>query len=1040
VPNYEEDSEENRRIDAMLERGRQRDAAEQAEWNDNIRALKAGDSGATGVGQPGGQSSDGDTSGRTASKDELGQQEQEAGESGGASESEGQGDRGSSKKSERGKPKRRGFAQRMLGSNSKMAKRAGIAAMLAGGSVGMGMLAFLLLLPLKIEHIIQNLERTYSAAAKDAVGKETEHLFNGYIRNSILPALNSGTCQSTIDPGCTVNSSGDGPVGQLYAAWSKNRLENKLAKRYGLIFSKSGPNFFMNVNGHNVDLNTFRAGTTASVFDLPGTQQVSRSEMREILKTSLRGGTLWDRSYGRFVYGRYLERQFSVRRCIVACDVRDKFTDKIADKKLAAKAYLAQRLVPEKYGVIMQCVILGGCNTDLEQSNPGDESRQSQAQRNIKDVLREARTHFADNELAKLVENANDIAKDGFTKVFARAAAKKMVSAIAGDAAGQAAGKLAEKAVPVIGWVFLIAQVISLANHAGPIIQYMSYAANAATAVALYSSYNTVNSEMKSGHIDPTMLGSFASVLGSNLTGADADRVDATATPLYQYVVNGDAPPEKTSTTSPYKCKSGLGVPGGQLTCPEEKLGLGNSFFNAVHDFIDGIPVIPQLADLITWIGDKISNVVGVVWEGICSAIPGCQSAMDQIAEWVAPIFAWLGDKILSSPFTDNMSGGTTFDMMTAGADVSHNGACHTTLGCAQITDAQAAAIRNEVRSADKAEFAQQNFFARMFDTSSSFSLVSQIALKMPTDLQAATTTGVASFLSNPFGKLGRMFGAAVIPSKAHALVAMPDPFGVIQYGYTPDQIPTDPQKYWDDNKCGEPDQVSNWLNNDNYQDTNTGEATTKKVNPCLLIASSAASMGIMYDPSMAPKGADGGAAAPAAPTGGTNIPTGDVMSLAQQIKSSPNISFQTSGGAAAFDTIAATGRGTQCGAPAVSATLLGVILKLSESYKLVLGVFVDDHGCDGGFHPKGSAVDLNGVNPLNGGGGGTGTHITFASGEQTILKQFYQSAGEILAANGGGGLGQQQCFSGPAPKVSVPPNVYFDDSCNHIHMDTRGR
>jgi hypothetical protein len=169
-------------------------------------------------------------------------------------------------------------------------------------------------------------------------------------------------------------------------------------------------------------------------------------------------------------------------------------------------------------------------------------------------------------------------------------------------------------------------------------------------------------------------------------------------------------------------------------------------------------------------------------------------------------------------------------------------------------------------------------------------------------------------------------------------------------------------------------------------------------------------------------------------------IPTGDTITLATQIGSSPNITFQTKQDSDYFDKVIATGKQTDCGGPTISPTLLGVILKLSQSYKIVLGVFDDGHGCDSGFHPKGAAVDINGVNPIDGGAGGTGNQIRYTADQLPILKQFYQSAGEVLAGVGGGGLGQQQCFGGPAPKVSSPPNVYFDDSCNHLHMDTRGK
>lgn len=183
--------------------------------------------------------------------------------------------------------------------------------------------------------------------------------------------------------------------------------------------------------------------------------------------------------------------------------------------------------------------------------------------------------------------------------------------------------------------------------------------------------------------------------------------------------------------------------------------------------------------------------------------------------------------------------------------------------------------------------------------------------------------------------------------------------------------------------------------------------------------------------PSDCPGGAtDGGG-------GSTNIETGDVAELARRLGTHPNISFQTTAGERAFGIIQQTGRATQCNAPQISATLLGVLLKLAESYRIVLGVFVDGHGCDSGFHPRGAAVDINGVNYIDG-REGTGNNIRFEPNELPILREFYKRAGEVLAANGGGGLGEQNCFGGSAPKVTGV--TYFNDTCNHLHMDTRGR
>jgi hypothetical protein len=164
-------------------------------------------------------------------------------------------------------------------------------------------------------------------------------------------------------------------------------------------------------------------------------------------------------------------------------------------------------------------------------------------------------------------------------------------------------------------------------------------------------------------------------------------------------------------------------------------------------------------------------------------------------------------------------------------------------------------------------------------------------------------------------------------------------------------------------------------------------------------------------------------------PVGGTT------KELAAQIANNPNIKFQTDSGKQYFQKIIETGGQTSCGGVQTDPRLLGTVLTLAQKYKLTLGVFTDGHSCNNGYHPKGKAVDINGVDPIDGSPGGTGPQIRFEAGEQPIIRKFYADAGQVLSEGGGGGLGQIGCFSGEKP--TLPPNVsFFGDSCNHIHMD----
>lgn len=955
--------------------------------------------------------------------------------------------------------KGRAFIDRLKG-KSKLGQRIGIAAALGGGGLFAGAGIFLLMLPLKIEHIVDNIDQYYGAASESAISDATDHIFNDWLSQEVLPSLGSqGRCKTTATPGCVGGlSKTTGPVGQVYAAWRKNGLENKLASRHGLIFSRSGNQWFMTVHGHNVDLGDVRSGNL-DVFNLPGTHEVSEGEIRSALHDALKSESFWPRQFHRFVYGRYLERQVGIKRCILICKLKpvQKLKASLADRKMAAKSYLIQRLVPEKYGVIMQCVLLGGCDDKLSPAHPGDETRMTDGQRKIQTILQDAARHFLDKDLEELAKLSRDIADKGLTTVVGREIAKTIATKLFDEAAGQAAGQAAEKAIPIIGWAILIAQIIDLAAKAGPMVRHLAFAANVATAIEYANSYVTVRDELRTGNPDPIEVASFTEALSSNLTGSSDDRVDATMSRNYGKIVEGTpasgaqsasisnlffGKAEAAAAQPKLKCPDGSYMPDNADVCPQLIFDSGNKTLSAISDWINSIPVLPQVAHIIATLGNIVGEATGWVFQKLCDAQPfdACNKGMQQIGQWISPLFEKIGKWLIVSVLGGSMDGAYGVDLLAGGSKASYMKVNRDQLGAPAAGRATVSALQNEMKQRRIDEFHHMNMFARMFDTNNSYSLISQLAVQMPGNLQMVGTDQIASFLTNPFGRFISLMGNAFHPASAMALQRdpnAPDPFHLPDFAWTHGAVPPHPGQAWQDNHCDDPNQVADWMNR-GTQNPNTGEMTTTEGNPCMLIKATAISLAGKDDPSLLPPGGPGDSAdiATQSPAGDTSIPTGDAVALAQQIKNSTNISFQTPAEASAFDHIVATGHGIDCGAPAISPTMLGVILKLSQSYKLVIGVIDDGHGCDGGFHPKGSAVDLNGINPLNG-SGGTGTHITFAANEVPIIQQFYRSAGQILAANGGGGLGQQQCFDSATFKV--PGVTYFDDTCNHIHMDTRG-
>src|SRR5262249_44602123 len=145
-----------------------------------------------------------------------------------------------------------------------------------------------------------------------------------------------------------------------------------------------------------------------------------------------------------------------------------------------------------------------------------------------------------------------------------------------------------------------------------------------------------------------------------------------------------------------------------------------------------------------------IFKTIGDAFGGLVEHIPGVSSLEDLVANAVLPLLNAVISQLIPSPFSENQSGGRTFDMAAGGADGSGKDYCHNGLGCQVIKNNRVGKILNEQQQEELAQYNNQSFFARMTDTESRYSPVSKLAMAMPSNLDSARTS-VANFFSNPF-------------------------------------------------------------------------------------------------------------------------------------------------------------------------------------------------------------------------------------------------------------------------------------------------
>lgn len=800
-------------------------------------------------------------------------------------------------KSAKGKNKGRGL------SRLKRRKRL----MLFGG-VGVGIsiatvFAFFALLPLKVLHIVNNLQSHFSASTENAVQKESDVLFSNYVKRYVLPSAKN--CGGVVNKACTPKVvSGTNMVSQLYKSWSTNRLEVKILENYGLEFKfdpKSG-HYFMRSNqmdGNGIDLGddsspdnfvnsteTLDEHISRLSDNDPEFRKVGRNQLRQAYKDAFANETKWKQVMYRFKVASLLSTKYGLKRCIIACSGRDNFADWKDNKTRAAKIIFTQRVIQprgEMLGIVLGCVFDGGCDT--KETSGGKQF--TAFDRKIQETLDTAATKYGTESVADMVQAANDIAKKGYS----RYAVDKVVNALidktvsgtdknaAAKAAQAAASEAASKSIPIIGWVNFAAKLVETGSKIGPELKKFSYGVNAATMVSTYMTYRTFADETKSGHVDPAIVGSFASSLGNGDKDSQGGTGSAEETPLYKALIGDGSPPTTAfngllgnsafaaGNSKNVLCNDGNPIPTDKTVCPEMVLGQGNDVANSISSFFNSPELAPLRVAANAWnstAGKVLKSLSGLVSDAI-SWIPGIGDIASITANAVKPAISYITTVAVPPIVTsDNVSGGTKFMLAAGGADVSGQTTANELIGGKQLTTAQASAIIAEQEQQELLSYQNKPTLSRLFDKDSNYSLITKVATAMPSDW-TSIGTNIASFFKNPFGNISKGFANIFSfnrPVNATSTLG-DDPFGVTQYGYTTDDpnliaANQDPEKYWDDH-CSSDGTTLDWENKDtnvnwlkNTQiNSDTGQLEHTTTNPCLLLQAAVGSAGGLYDSSL---------------------------------------------------------------------------------------------------------------------------------------------------------------------------------------------
>jgi len=762
-------------------------------------------------------------------------------------------------------------------------------ALFGGGALGIVIalifLFFLFLIPLKIEHMVQNLQNHFFASSENAITNQTDALFAKYITERVLPGYSK--CGSTIDRHCSaLSTAGSNPVDRLFNNWRTQRFENKLADKYGIEFASHADGTWSITAPGLGDENIGKDGER-----LTQTFKTS-AEFRAAANDVVSEQTGWKSVFYRFKVGGLLHAKYKEARCVVFCKLVDPLHDNIKAQQRTFQLFLNDKVImprDEALGTAIACLLNPDCDpTKADNTSPNDaESGQPQSEvaQSVDNELGDATSALGTSEAeeaATLLANYEELESKGIQKVIIT----RVLASLGVDITENATANTALDKIPYIGWVNMIAQLINAGNGAGPKIKALEYLTNAPAEVKEWGMFRSFVDEMHTGHVTATETGSMVDALSggdSTVAGAAEKQVGGTAgaenTPLYADLVDG----ETNAKSSTYICKNDKPVAKDKKVCDEEVLAGGNAIANNVHDFLHlpGVSILTVVAHYwgdVSGVVNKIISLPLKAYSDVASKtcglpggsifgnlfFPGYCASQKAIAALEPAIIKGVTQYLIPNPFGATMSGGRTFDLVAAGADVSGNDVAHTTLGAQVVTGAQHAQIVNEQTQLAKESFDRQPLFARLFSTTSQYSLVSRIALDMPTGKQSLLSAGYATLTTNPFASLFHGFSSIFSSTSVFAdSSSTDDPFGVVQYGYPAGTIPDDPGQYWDqhcsDNQAHAFQSDADWNNpatNWDQQaahslDSGTQQPTNKTTNPCLLIEATVGSLGGKDDSSL---------------------------------------------------------------------------------------------------------------------------------------------------------------------------------------------
>ena len=609
-------------------------------------------------------------------------------------------------------------------SNPDRRRKQLIGAGVGGGVLGGLLIALFSLLPLKVPGIMSMV----TSQTMQRVEQITEKRAKTIIGRAILTKFGTHT-------GIVIT--GEGAFKTLVASMRTSGFEKRMAAR-GLVITQTPDGVKLTQNGRPLGGGKSLKNEQA-IIDALEKDNISNKVLKDIVREDIPS---W-RWMKRAKFAKWLRIKYGVPRYGLTNSDNPDSEEKIKEMD-AERAERAAARTSDNFRGLLSCILSGSCEAiDGSGEASAKEEEASETANDVDAAAEESVEAIRENGLGSSEETTKSISK-------------LLVS------------KLGTKAIPIIGWIDLVATLDHFAHEAGDndyVGKIAAYYKGAAYA-AIYAEWSGYGSQVQLGAMDPEYAGALANELNDaeKAQAFQAIMGDASRGEAIETLVNSDKP---SSAKQLYDS-----ILNGPLGFSNKYIG--HPLLNAYYETIGG-------GGFLGWVAGGLGDILGSIFSPITGVLGDLTP--DSVKDLASEAVAKLGPFILKTfglTIDEFDRGPKLMNNIMGGGVVSANEYCME-IGCRKLSSEQAYQQNRSVAMERAADTREKGVFYAMFDTDHPTSLTNRVAYSMPTSLEGGMSSVARAITSTP----SRLASFFMPHSQADEIVSYEGLYGVSAYGAT---------------------------------------------------------------------------------------------------------------------------------------------------------------------------------------------------------------------------------------------------------------